>query len=152
MCRSCPLSCPDSTLHILPCSARVPRLCCAHLKIRETQPAAMATVHPQSPAPTAPPHPLPEEPHGDAASGDPASPADAGGEIAALDKQLAVVVSGGEAKPSSSGAGGKLVAQAMRKYAAPRSSRFHGVTRYERARVAALLELKLTLSLALFSV
>lgn len=137
------------------------------MKIRESQrecatdlPAAMATVHPQSPAgPTATP-PLPqeeEERHGDApdpppaVSGEPtAAGADAGGEIAALDKQLAVVVGGGgeerrpaaagtgagagagaEAGAASAGGGGKLVAEAMRKYAAPRSSRFHGVTRYD---------------------
>ena len=111
----------------------------------------MATVHPQSPA--GPTTPLPqEERHGDAApdppavvSGEPAATAavgaEAGGEIAALDKQLAVVVGGGEerrpggagagAGAASAGGGGKLVAEAMRKYAAPRSSRFHGVTRYE---------------------
>jgi hypothetical protein len=68
----------------------------------------MATVHPQSPRPTATPLPLPptEEPHGDAASGDPVVQADAGGEIAALDKQLTVVVSsgGGEERKSISGA------------------------------------------------
>jgi hypothetical protein len=80
------------------------------------------------------------------ASGDPTGQADAGGEIAALDKQPAVVVSsgGGEERKSSSsagaaaggggggGGGGKLVAEAMRKYAGT-TSRFHGVTRYERA-------------------
>ncbi|CAD6246839.1 unnamed protein product [Miscanthus lutarioriparius] len=110
----------------------------------------MATVHPQSPA--GPTTPLPqEERHGYAApdppavvSGEPAATAavgaEAGGEIAALDKQLAVVVVGGgeERRPggagagagaASAGGGGKLVAEAMRKYAAPRSSRFHGVTR-----------------------
>lgn len=75
-----------------------------------------------------------------------------GGEIAALDKQLAVVVGGGggsgsgderrlagagavagavAASAAAAGGGGKLVAEAMRKYAAPRSSKFHGVTRYE---------------------
>nr|AVY91845.1 ovule development [Saccharum hybrid cultivar SP80-3280] len=100
----------------------------------------MATVHPQSPA--GPTTPLPqEERHGDAApdlpavvSGEPAG-AEAGGEIAALDKQLAVV-GGEERRPGGAGAasaggggGGKLVAEAMRKYAAPRSSKFHGVTR-----------------------
>ncbi|KAG0522689.1 hypothetical protein BDA96_07G059200 [Sorghum bicolor] len=73
-----------------------------------------------------------------------------GGEIAALDKQLAVVVGGGggsgsgderrlagagavagavAASAAAAGGGGKLVAEAMRKYAAPRSSKFHGVTR-----------------------
>ncbi|KAJ1267475.1 hypothetical protein BS78_07G059100 [Paspalum vaginatum] len=94
----------------------------------------MATVQPQSPAGPTPPPPLPptqEEQRGDAPAG-----ADGGGEIAALDKQLAV---GGEGRkpggPAGAGAGagagggGKLVAEAMRKYAAPRSSRFHGVTR-----------------------
>ena len=111
--------------------------------------AAMATIHPQSPA--GPTTPLPqEERHGDApdlpaVSGEPAAAAaagaEAGGEIAALDKQLAVVVGGGEerrpagsgagAGAASAGGGGKLVAEAMRKYAAPRSSRFHGVTRYD---------------------
>ncbi|GJN12339.1 hypothetical protein PR202_ga30609 [Eleusine coracana subsp. coracana] len=104
----------------------------------------MATVHPGSPGPTATPPapPLPEERNGDApdppaGAGDAAAPADAGGEIAALDKQLAVVVSGEQSKPlaggaggaSGGGGGGKLVAEAMRKYAPPRSSRFHGVTR-----------------------
>lgn len=109
----------------------------------------MATVHPQSPA--GPTTPLPqEERHGDAApdlpavvSGEPAAAAagaeagGGGGEIAALDKQLAVV-GGEERRPGGAGAasaggggGGKLVAEAMRKYAAPRSSKFHGVTRYE---------------------
>lgn len=101
----------------------------------------MATVHPQSPAG---PTPLPqEERHGDATpdppavSGEPAAAAgaeEAGGEIAALDKQLAV--GGEERRPAGAasaggGGGGKLVAEAMRKYAAPRSSRFHGVTRYD---------------------
>ncbi|GJN39567.1 hypothetical protein PR202_gb28692 [Eleusine coracana subsp. coracana] len=101
----------------------------------------MATVHPGSPGPTdTPPAPPPrEERNGDApdppaGAGDAAAPADAGGEIAALDKQLAVVVSGELSKPPAAGAsggggGGKLVAEAMRKYAPPRSSRFHGVTR-----------------------
>ncbi|XP_066352813.1 AP2-like ethylene-responsive transcription factor CRL5 isoform X2 [Miscanthus floridulus] len=107
----------------------------------------MATIHPQSPA--GPTTPLPQEKrHGDApdppaVSGEPAAAAaagaEAGGEIAALDKQLAVVVGGVEerrpagsgsgAGAASTGGGGKLVAEAMRKYAAPRSSRFHGVTR-----------------------
>ncbi|OEL24878.1 AP2-like ethylene-responsive transcription factor AIL1 [Dichanthelium oligosanthes] len=82
----------------------------------------MATVQRQSPAGPTPPDP----------------PAAAqGGEIAALDKQLTVVVVGGggeERKPGGSdgaaaGGGGKLVAEALRKHAAPRSSRFHGVTR-----------------------
>ncbi|TVU42990.1 hypothetical protein EJB05_09419 [Eragrostis curvula] len=104
----------------------------------------MAAIEPKSPGPTATPSPPPpEERHGDApdapaASGDPAVPAGAGGEIAALDKQLAVGgggAGGEERKPAAgagagaSGSGGKLVAEAMRKYAAPRSSRFHGVTR-----------------------
>nr|ACF80534.1 unknown [Zea mays] len=101
----------------------------------------MATVHPQSPA--GPTHLPQEERHGDApvppaVSGEPAAAAEAGGEIAALDKQLAVVGGGEERRPAGAGAGaasagggGKLVAEAMRKYAAPRSSRFHGVTRYE---------------------
>jgi AP2-like factor (ANT lineage) len=54
-------------------------------------------------------------------------------EIAALDKHLAV--SGGEERKSGGGAsagasgGMKVVPEAMRKYAALRSSRFHGVTR-----------------------
>jgi len=100
----------------------------------------MATVQPQSPAgPT--PSPPQEGWHGDApgppaASGEPpaaAAVAGPGGEIAALDKQLAVVGGGEETKPdggaSAGASGGKLVAEAMRKYAAPRSSRFHGVTR-----------------------
>uniref|UniRef100_A0A804RFI7 AP2/ERF domain-containing protein n=1 Tax=Zea mays TaxID=4577 RepID=A0A804RFI7_MAIZE len=99
----------------------------------------MATVHPQSPA--GPTHLPQEERHGDApvppaVSGEPAAAAEAGGEIAALDKQLAVVGGGEERRPAGAGAGaasagggGKLVAEAMRKYAAPRSSRFHGVTR-----------------------
>lgn len=95
----------------------------------------MATVHPQSPA--GPTHLPQEERHGDApvppaVSGQPAAAAEAGGEIAALDKQLAVVGGGEERRPAgsaSAGGGGKLVAEAMRKYAAPRSSRFHGVTR-----------------------
>lgn len=110
------------------------------MKIRERQrdrPTAMATVHPQSPA--GPTHLPQEERHGDApvppaVSGEPAAAAEAGGEIAALDKQLAVVGGGEERRPAGAGAasaggGGKLVAEAMRKYAAPRSSRFHGVTR-----------------------
>ncbi|PUZ62936.1 hypothetical protein GQ55_3G026400 [Panicum hallii var. hallii] len=98
----------------------------------------MATVQPQSPA-----GPIPSPPqegrHGDApdppaASGGPPAAAGPGGEIAALDKQLAVVGGGEERKPdggasAGAGGGGKLVAEAMRKYAAPRSSRFHGVTR-----------------------
>ncbi|KAK8447248.1 hypothetical protein SEVIR_8G027749v4 [Setaria viridis] len=103
----------------------------------------MATVRPQSPAGPAPSPPQ-EGRHGDApnppaASGEPpaaAGPGGGGGEIAALDKQLAVGGGGGgeERKMgggASAGAGGgrKLVAEAMRKYAAPRSSRFHGVTR-----------------------
>ncbi|RLM99894.1 AP2-like ethylene-responsive transcription factor AIL1 [Panicum miliaceum] len=98
----------------------------------------MATVQPQSPAgPT--PSPPQEGRHGDApdppaASGEPPAAAGPGGEIAALDKQLAVVGGGEERKPdggasAGAGGGGKLVAEAMRKYAAPRSSRFHGVTR-----------------------
>lgn len=103
----------------------------------------MATVQPQSPAGPAPSTPQKGR-HGDApnppaASGEPpaaAGPGGGGGEIAALDKQLAVGGGGGgeERKMgggASAGAGGgrKLVAEAMRKYAAPRSSRFHGVTR-----------------------
>ncbi|RCV24146.1 hypothetical protein SETIT_5G061200v2 [Setaria italica] len=102
----------------------------------------MATVQPQSPAGPAPYSPQ-EGRHGDApnppaASGEPpaaAGPGGGGGEIAALDKQLAVGGGGGgeERKMgggASAGAGGgrKLVAEAMHKYAAPRSSRFHGVT------------------------
>ncbi|CAL5008180.1 unnamed protein product [Urochloa decumbens] len=111
----------------------------------------MATAQPQSPAgptpPTAPPPqegvavPAPDPPA--ASSGEPpaaaAGPGSGGGEIAALDKQLAVGVGGGGeerkagggagAGGSGGGGGGKLVAEAMRKYAAPRSSRFHGVTR-----------------------
>ncbi|CAO2189616.1 unnamed protein product [Urochloa humidicola] len=104
----------------------------------------MATAQPESPAgPTAPPPPPPQEGgrHGDgpdppaaASSGEPpAAAGPGGGEIAALDKQLAVGVGGdGERKPGAGAGGtggGKLVAEAMRKYAAPRSSRFHGVTR-----------------------
>ncbi|WVZ94885.1 hypothetical protein U9M48_040717 [Paspalum notatum var. saurae] len=95
----------------------------------------MATVQPQSPAGPTPSPPLPptqEERRGDAHGPDqPAASAgaDGGGEIAALDKQLAVV-GGEQRKPGgAAGGGGKLVAEAMRKYAAPRSSRFHGVTR-----------------------
>ena len=98
----------------------------------------MVTVQPQSPAgPT--PSPPQEGWHGDApgppaASGESPAAAGPGGEIAALDKQLAVVSGGEERKPdggasAGAGGGGKLVAEAMRKYAAPRSSRFHGVTR-----------------------
>ncbi|CAO2205898.1 unnamed protein product [Urochloa humidicola] len=104
----------------------------------------MATAQPQSPAGPTPPPPTPPPPqeegrHGDApdppaaSSGElpaaAAGPGGGGGEIAALDKQLAV---GGEERKTGAGAGGgggKLVAEAMRKYAAPRSSRFHGVTR-----------------------
>ncbi|CAO2168184.1 unnamed protein product [Urochloa humidicola] len=99
----------------------------------------MATAQPESPAgPTAPPPPPPQEGgrHGDGDAPDPPAAAP-GGEIAALDKQLAVggVGAGGEERKRGGGAGagggsgGKLVAEAMRKYAAPRSSRFHGVTR-----------------------
>jgi len=98
----------------------------------------MATVQPQTPAgPT--PSPPQEGRHDDApgppaASGESPAAAGPGGEIAALDKQLAVVSGGEERKPdggasAGAGGGGKLVAEAMRKYAAPRSSRFHGVTR-----------------------
>jgi len=96
----------------------------------------MATVQPQSPAGPAPSTPHKgrhgNAPNPPAASGEPPAAAGPGGEIAALDKQLAV--GGEERKPgggASAGArgGGKLVAEAMRKYAAPRSSRFHGVTR-----------------------
>uniref|UniRef100_A0A0D9X4U5 AP2/ERF domain-containing protein n=1 Tax=Leersia perrieri TaxID=77586 RepID=A0A0D9X4U5_9ORYZ len=71
--------------------------------------------------------------------GDPPGEAGAGEEIAAIDKQLAVADGGGgggdegKAAPADAaaggGGGGKLVAEAMRKYAAPRSSRYHGVTR-----------------------
>ncbi|CAL5003826.1 unnamed protein product [Urochloa decumbens] len=101
----------------------------------------MATAQPPSPAgPTTPPPPPPPQPqeggrHGGASDPPAASSGEApsagpGGEIAALDKQLAV---GGEERKAGGGAGGggggKLVAEAMRKYAAPRSSRFHGVTR-----------------------
>ncbi|KAL6840839.1 hypothetical protein ACP4OV_029365 [Aristida adscensionis] len=129
----------------------------------------MAAVHPHSPGPTAPPPPPPQQqqqqqeatPAGDAPdppSGDAPDPpapaeADGGGEIAALDKQHAVVGAGGnggggaeEKKEAAGGGGGgggggagggggggggggKLVGEAMRKYAAPRSSRYHGVTR-----------------------
>ncbi|KAG8086872.1 hypothetical protein GUJ93_ZPchr0010g9649 [Zizania palustris] len=66
--------------------------------------------------------------------------AEAGGEIAALDKQQAVVGGGGgggaavgddddDDDGKAAPGGGRLVAEAMRKYAAPRSSRYHGVTR-----------------------
>ncbi|XP_062195555.1 AP2-like ethylene-responsive transcription factor PLT2 [Phragmites australis] len=92
----------------------------------------MATVQPHSPGPTATPPP-PEERHVDA-SGEPAAEAEAeagggGSEIAALDKQLAVGGGGEEKKAGGTAGGGKLVAEAIRKYAVPRSSRFHGVTR-----------------------
>ncbi|CAM0911132.1 unnamed protein product [Alopecurus aequalis] len=104
------------------------------------------TVHPHSPDPTAtttttttttPPPPSPPPPQENPpSSADAAEPADvagsAGGEIAALDQQLAVV-DGAGASVAEEGktppGGGKLVAEAMRKYAAPRSSRYHGVTR-----------------------
>uniref|UniRef100_A0A0E0LRR9 AP2/ERF domain-containing protein n=1 Tax=Oryza punctata TaxID=4537 RepID=A0A0E0LRR9_ORYPU len=87
----------------------------------------MASVQPASPSDPALPPPPPE-------------PAAAGGEeIAALDEQLAVADGGGggggggddekAAAAEGGGGGGKLVAEAMRKYAAPRSSRYHGVTR-----------------------
>ncbi|KAG8046608.1 hypothetical protein GUJ93_ZPchr0008g11596 [Zizania palustris] len=69
------------------------------------------------------------------AAGD-GSEAEAGGEIAALDKQQAVVDGdggggggGGGDEGKAAPGGGKLVAESMRKYAAPRSSRYHGVTR-----------------------
>ncbi|KAL6658950.1 hypothetical protein ACP70R_002990 [Stipagrostis hirtigluma subsp. patula] len=99
----------------------------------------MATVQPHSPGPTTPP-PAPAPPPQEASPADPPASADkavaeaGGGEIAALDKQLAVGGGAGEERkePTSGGAGaggGKLVAEAMRKYAAPRSSRYHGVTR-----------------------
>ncbi|KAF8706530.1 hypothetical protein HU200_030812 [Digitaria exilis] len=86
----------------------------------------MATVQPQSPAGPTPPPPQ-EGQHADAPDQPAAVAAGPGGEIAALDKQLAV--GGGAGEERKPGGGGKLVAEAMRKYAAPRSSRFHGVTR-----------------------
>nr|CAB3463052.1 unnamed protein product [Digitaria exilis] len=86
----------------------------------------MATVQPQSPAGPTPPPPQ-EGQHADAPDQPAAVAAGPGGEIAALDKQLAV--GGGAGDERKPGGGGKLVAEAMRKYAAPRSSRFHGVTR-----------------------
>ncbi|KAL5219746.1 hypothetical protein ABZP36_024459 [Zizania latifolia] len=58
--------------------------------------------------------------------------AEAGGEIAALDKQQAVTDGGGCGGGGDEGkaapGGGRLVTESMRKYAAPRSSRYHGVT------------------------
>jgi AP2-like factor (ANT lineage) len=101
----------------------------------------MASVQPQSPAGPAAPSPQQQEgrPNPPAASGELPAAAGPGGEIAALDRKLAVAGAGGaaeERKPgggavSGAGGGGKLVAEAMRKYAAPRSSRFHGVTRLD---------------------
>lgn len=85
----------------------------------------MATVQPAASDPAPPPPPETEE-----------QPAAAGGEeIAALDEQLAVADGGGDdgkaaAAAEGGGGGGKLVAETMRKYAAPRSSRYHGVTRF----------------------
>uniref|UniRef100_A0ACD5ZXR6 Uncharacterized protein n=1 Tax=Avena sativa TaxID=4498 RepID=A0ACD5ZXR6_AVESA len=97
------------------------------------------TVHPNSPDPTAttttPPSPSPPPPQENPpSSADAAEPAavvgSGGGEIAALDQQLAVVGGAGVAEEGKSPpGGGKLVAEAMRKHAAPRSSRYHGVTR-----------------------
>ncbi|KAF0897666.1 hypothetical protein E2562_000384 [Oryza meyeriana var. granulata] len=70
---------------------------------------------------------------------DPPGEAGVGEEIAALDKQQAVADGdsggggggggGGGDEGKAAAGGGKLVAEAMRKYAAPRSSRYHGVTR-----------------------
>lgn len=95
---------------------------------------ASPAVHPNSPDPTATPPPPPPSQENPPASADASEPATAteaaggGGEIAALDEQLAVTVDGGE-ETKASPSGGKLVAETMRKYAAPRSSRYHGVTR-----------------------
>ncbi|KAK1609130.1 hypothetical protein QYE76_032803 [Lolium multiflorum] len=84
------------------------------------------TVHPHSPSPspdptptttTTPPSPSPPPPP-------PSSAVDVS-EIAPPGQHLAVVAEDGKPAPG----GGKLVAEAMRKHAAPRSSRFHGVTR-----------------------
>ncbi|KAM0889521.1 hypothetical protein ACQ4PT_027650 [Festuca glaucescens] len=90
------------------------------------------TVHPHSPDPTAttittPPSPSPPPPQENPpSSAEPAAvDGSGGGEIPAPDQQLAVVAEDGKSPPG----GGKLVAEAMRKHAAPRSSRFHGVTR-----------------------
>ena len=106
---------------------------------------------------------IPENPPPSADAAEPA-----GGEIAALDQQLAVVDGAGagagvaeEGNTATSSldkqlavvdcasavagvaedgktppAGGKLVAEAMRKYAAPRSSRYHGVTRWAKKPIA----------------
>ncbi|XP_006659172.1 AP2-like ethylene-responsive transcription factor PLT2 [Oryza brachyantha] len=91
----------------------------------------MATVHPASSEP-APPPKEGEEPEQQPRAGgtDPPGPG-AGEEIAALDEQQAVADGGGDEGRAAAGGGGggKLVAEAMRKYAAPRSSRYHGVTR-----------------------
>ncbi|KAM0849766.1 hypothetical protein ACQ4PT_053522 [Festuca glaucescens] len=101
------------------------------------------TVHPHSPDPTAtttittPPSPSSPPPQENPPSStDAAEPAavdgSGGGEIAALSQQLAVVDGAGAGVAEdgkSPPGGGKLVAEAMRKHAAPRSSRFHGVTR-----------------------
>uniref|UniRef100_A0ACD6A1Q9 Uncharacterized protein n=1 Tax=Avena sativa TaxID=4498 RepID=A0ACD6A1Q9_AVESA len=100
------------------------------------------TVHPHSPDPTATttttttppltsPPPPQENPPSSADAAEPAAVAGSGGgEIAALDQQLAVVGGAGVAEEGKSPpGGGKLVAEAMRKHAAPRSSRYHGVTR-----------------------
>lgn len=93
------------------------------------------TVHPHSPDPTAtttttttPPPPPQQNPP---SSADPTPVAgSAGGEIVALDQQLAVVDAAGVSEEGKTApGGGKLVAEAARKYASPRSSRFHGVTR-----------------------
>jgi AP2-like factor (ANT lineage) len=101
------------------------------------------TVHPHSPDSTAtttittpplPPPPPPQENQPSPADGpDPAavSGSGGGGEIPALDQHLAVADGAGVAEEGKAApGGGKLVAEAARKYAAPRSSRFHGVTRW----------------------
>jgi AP2-like factor (ANT lineage) len=87
------------------------------------------TVHPHSPSPdptptttTTPPSPSPPPPP-------PSSAVDVS-EIAPPGQHLAVVAEDGKPAPG----GGKLVAEAMRKHAAPRSSRFHGVTRWGKER------------------
>ena len=119
---------------VSPCNNQI------HLKIRE--PAAMATTvhhtHSPDPTPTPPPAPAQDPPVSGDAAAEPAAEG-GGGEIAALDEQLAVAVAGGGGggggdgpRKEAAGGGGKLVAEAMRKYAAPRSSRYHGVTRLAR--------------------
>ncbi|KAF7101624.1 hypothetical protein CFC21_102902 [Triticum aestivum] len=87
------------------------------------------TVQPHSPDPTAitttpapPPPPSPPRQENPTAAGE-------GVEIAALDEQPAAVAVAVADKGKTAPGGGKLVAEAMRKCAAPRSSCYHGVTR-----------------------